>query len=435
MTRSRHETVHVRGNRRLDAVLDLLAFFARPMPLVTLLDEAPRRIANVFDADVCSLYLLEGDGHELVMRANVGFSVSAIGQVRLAVGEGLTGRAVEYMRPVSSASAPKDVLYRHFEEIDEDRYPSFLAVPVRGKSGALGALVLQRTERAFDDRDIELSSALGALIGAGFQKAELMDAARDKFKRKTGGGTRRITLPGRSVVLGRSLGAMFALRRPAARQSERRVATGQQSKDEVNLLKGAFDVAGKALHGLRERAKQLHLGKDAHFLSTYTEIIGDMRFQERCIELVEGGSGIAQALSRVARQVTRTAATIMHDPFLEERAKDVEDLCDAIAMLAGTDKRAALPAKAILLGDGITVYDLIISARSQPVGVALTERASGPRTRTLLKLLGVPAVVGIVGLFRWVSDGDVVLLDADHGLIVINPSKSEIITMREYTKK
>src|SRR5207244_7509888 len=107
--------------------------------------------------------------------------------------------------------------------------------------------------------------------------------------------------------------------------------------------------------------------------------------------------GIAQALSRVAREVTRTAASITKDPFLEERARDIEDLCDAITMLAAADKRAELPTKAVLVGDALTVFDLLISARAHPVGVALTDRGGGPRTRTLLRLFDVPAIVGVAG--------------------------------------
>lgn len=64
---------------RLEATLDFAAFASKPMPLLSLLDEAPRRIATILRADVCSLYLLEGEG-ELVMRGNVGFARSALGQ-------------------------------------------------------------------------------------------------------------------------------------------------------------------------------------------------------------------------------------------------------------------------------------------------------------------------------------------------------------------
>ena len=200
------------------------------------------------------------------------------------------------------------------------------------------------------------------------------------------------------------------------------------------MLRSAFDVAEKSIRGLNERARQLDLGRDAHFLTTYVEILGDARFRERASELAAEGMGLTQALDRVARDVTRTAHSITRDPFLEERAKDIEDLCDALTMLAAADKRAELPSKAVIVGDGLTVFDLLISARAHPVGVALTERASGPRTRSLLRLLGVPAIVDVQGLFRWASDGDIALLDADHGLLVINPSKSEISDVREFKK-
>ena len=48
MERATKPTVHGQGNRRLDGVLELVAFSAKPMPLVTLLDEAPKRVAAIF---------------------------------------------------------------------------------------------------------------------------------------------------------------------------------------------------------------------------------------------------------------------------------------------------------------------------------------------------------------------------------------------------
>jgi phosphotransferase system enzyme I (PtsP) len=205
----------------------------------------------------------------------------------------------------------------------------------------------------------------------------------------------------------------------------------KDSQSDVSLLRGAFSVADKAIRDLSERAKAIGLGREAQFLGTYAEILGDGRFRERAAEVVATGIGVAPALSKVARDVARTAATVTRDPFLEERARDVEDLCDALTMLAGSDKRSAVPSKAILLGDTLTVFDVLVTARSNPMGIALSERASGPRTRALLHLMGVPAVADVKGLFRWAADGDIALLDGDHGLLVINPSKSEMASLRE----
>jgi phosphotransferase system enzyme I (PtsP) len=399
------------------------------MPLVTLLDETPRRIATLLEADVCSLYLLEGDKSELVMRGTVGFTNDAIGQVRLRVGEGITGEAVEYMRPVSTETAEQHAAYKHFAELGEERFPVFLAVPIRGYAGPLGALVVQRTELSFADADVELATVLGGLIAAGIRHAQLVDEARERGARRAGGGTRKVTLTGRPAVVGRCLGAVAALRRPAPSRKEGAAEVDRSS--DVRRLRAALDMADKSIRGLEERAAKIGLGREASFLSTYGEILDDGRFRERAEELAESGVGLAHALSKVAREATRAAASLTRDPFLEERARDVDDLCDALIMLAGAEKRSAIPTKAILLGDGLTVFDLLVSARAAPAGVALSERASGPRTRVLLKLMSVPAVAEIKGLFRWASDGDIALLDGDHGLLIINPSKSEVASLRE----
>lgn len=419
--------------------MDFVAFAVRPMPLLKLLDETPRRVAELLDAEVCSLYVLEGDKSELVMRANVGFTNRAIGQVRLRVGQGITGEAIEYMRPISTQTAEQHAAYKHFAELGEERFPVFLAVPIGGNRGPLGALVLQRQETPFTDADVELVTAIGGLIAAGMRHAELVDETRerrDRRARRTGGGTRKVTLTGRPAVVGRALGAVAALRRPPARPAPRegdRDARRDPSGD-VRHLREAFDRADKAIRGLLDRATRIGLEHSAQFLVTYADILRDGRFRERATELVESGMGIAQALSKVARDVTRTAASVTRDPFLEERARDVDDLCDALTMLAGSDKRSAIPSKAVLLGDTLTVFDLLVTAKTHPVAIALSERASGPRTHVLLRLMDVPAVADIQGLFRWASDGDIALLDGDHGLLVINPSKSEVASLREHRR-
>jgi phosphotransferase system enzyme I (PtsP) len=423
----KHAEPHIHHREaRLDRVLDFVAFVAKPMPLPLLLDEAPRKIAAIVGADVASLYLLEGDGGALVLRGNVGFPQRARGNVRLSVGEGITGMAVECMRPISVGHAKEHASYRAFPELGEEKYPVFLAVPILGSHGPLGALVVQRGgDEAFKPSDVRLLVALTAPIAAGIRTAQLLDEHRQRtMSRRAGGGTRKVTLPGAPTVAGRALGAIAALRRPAT------TAHKKLSNEDPKLLHTAFEVAEKALGALVGRAQQLGLSNDAAFLSTYLLMAADGRLRERCFELVAEGQSVAQALGGVAREVARAANGIVGDPFLQERARDIEDLCDAILMLASPDARAELPSKPVLLGDQLTVFDLLVSARAQPVGVALTERRPGPRTRVLLQLLGAPAVVDLAGAFRWASPGDVALLDGDHGFLIINPSRAEMASVR-----
>lgn len=421
-------TIHARGNaERLDRVMEFVGFVAKPMPLSLLLDEAPKRIASIVEADIASLYLIEGDGDELVLRGNVGFPRGARGNVRLSIGEGITGMAVEVMRPISVLHANEHESYRPFPELNEEAYPIFLAVPILGSQRALGALVVQRkgTERAFTAADIELAVALTAPIAAGVRHAQLIDQTREKaHARKTGGGTRKVTLPGAPVVAGRALGAIAALRRPSSTPQKR------AKLEDTKLLRTAFDVAEKALGALVIRASEGGLARDADFLSSSMLIVCDSRLRERAFELIDSGNSVAQALGTVAREAVRAANGIVGGAFMQDRAREIEDLCDALLMLASPDPRAELPSKAVLLGDQLTVFDLLVSSRAHPVGVALSERSPGPRARVLLQLMGVPSIVDVAGAFRWASPGDVALLDADHGFLVINPSRADVAALR-----
>ena len=423
--------IHVKGvEKRLDAVMDFVTFTAKPRPLVSLLDEAPRKLADIVRADVVSLYVVEGDGETLVMRGNVGFPERALGQVRLKVGEGITGTAVEMLRPVSVDEAEAHGSYRHFPELGEERFPVFAAVPIIGRRGALGAVVAQRKAGdPFLSPDVELLAALAATISAGVRNAELIDSIREKAggpARKTGGGTRRIMLPGRPIFPGRAIGAIAALKRPPARPKQTR------HHDDRARLKTAFESTDKALRALEKRAAALSI--DASFLGTYVQIVNDARLRGETLKLVEDGMGVAEAIGRIVRRVAK-AAVAENSPFLEERARDIEDLCDALVMIASSDPRAELPTRAVLVADQLTVFDVLVSVRSKPVGIVISDRGTGPRTDALLALLGIPAMVGVDGLFKWATDGDIALLDADHGLLVLNPSRSEVAVVREERKR
>jgi phosphotransferase system enzyme I (PtsP) len=410
--------------RRLESALAFVAFTSKSQPLPALLDGFPARAAEVLRANVVSLYLLEGHGDGLVLRGNVGFDPQVRGKVRLRVGEGLTGLAVEALRPVSVVHAPEKEAFRRFAQLPEDRYPVFLAVPILGPDERpLGALVAQRERDAFSPDEIVTATILTAPVAHAVRHAALLDELREKPQRRTGGGTRKITLPARPVIPGRALGALAALRRPA---KDRKVSP---RPDEVKLVSSAFEQAEKSVRGLQARAHALHLVGETSFLANYALMASDERLRERAVELVKSGRGASEALSTVAREVARAATGVVGDPFLAERARDIEDLCDAVLMLASPDARAELPSKAILLAEQITVFDLLVTAKNQPAGVVLTQKAS-PRTEVLLRLLGMPAIAEVEGAFQWASPGDVALADGDHGFLIVNPSRAEVATLR-----
>lgn len=405
---------------QLAKVLAYLRYVAKSRPLVELLDEAPRRIAECIEADVASLYLLEGDGQTLVMRGTVGLPRTAPGMVRLQVGQGITGKAVELRYPIAVDCAADHAAYRDFPELDERRFPAFLAVPVLGTPGPLGAVVVQRRGQPFTDQEVSLVAALTAPISSALRLARLLDDLRGSQTRRTGGGTRKVTLPGIPMYRGRVLGAVAAVRRPALNDRQTGTTEGRE------LLQQALDLAERQLRKLAEGNPSR---EKMAFLESYLLMIQDQRLRRTAFEQIDAGASLGHALGQVARQAVR-AASEGDDDFLLERARDLEQLCDTLLMMAQPDARASIPAKAILVAEDLTIYDLFVTVRAQPAGVVLSERNLRPRTQVLVDLLAVPAIADVRGAFRWMSPGDVALLDADHGLLTINPTRADIAAYR-----
>jgi phosphotransferase system enzyme I (PtsP) len=407
-------TIHGRGVERLDAVVDLVHALARPRPLADLLDEVPRRVAAVFRSDVCSLYLREGDG--LVMRGNVGFTTSALGEVRLNVGEGLVGMAVECLRPVSADIAPDHARFRAFTMLGEERFPAFLAVPVPGTHGSAGALVVQRRRDAYAPADVELLMALAGAIAPLLERARIV-ATAPSTPRPT--GTRRVTVPGRTLVPGRALGILAAVQRPTTRASA--ADAKASARDHAKSLERALHACDATLD-LHARAAERR-GLDAAFLALSRTILDDGRLRERTLELAKG-RGLGQALSQVAREATR-AARITDVPMITERAMEMSELCDALRVMLAHEGAAPAPKGAVWVGETVTVFDLLLAARAHPAALVLSGPVPAGRVRSIVELIGVPTVCEAAGIVNWASDGDVALVDGDHGLVRVNPSRRE----------
>ncbi len=107
-------------------------------------------IAKRFNTDVCSAYLLEPDRTNLVLAATLGLQPRCIGTLRMALHEGLAGLVAEEVRPVAVEQAQSSPRFKYFPEAGEEKYQSFLGVPLIDRGVLQGVLVVQTVEpRAF----------------------------------------------------------------------------------------------------------------------------------------------------------------------------------------------------------------------------------------------------------------------------------------------
>jgi len=133
-------------------------------------------IAKRFETEVCSAYLLEPDRANLVLAATVGLRRECIGNLRMAIHEGLAGLVSEQVRPVAVEQAQSHPRFKYFPEAGEDSYQSFLGVPLVDRGVLQGVLVVQTLEpRVFREDEIQMLSRAAAQVAPVVSEARMLD--------------------------------------------------------------------------------------------------------------------------------------------------------------------------------------------------------------------------------------------------------------------
>src|SRR5260370_1173880 len=121
---------------------------ARDNSLGEALQSTVSLVVEFMECDSCLLYLLHAD--ELVLCASNNPQPHTIGNVRLGLGEGLTGWVARERRLLSvSREAYLDPRFKLFTDLPEDTYEAFLSAPGIVRNRVSGVINVQHREPHF----------------------------------------------------------------------------------------------------------------------------------------------------------------------------------------------------------------------------------------------------------------------------------------------
>jgi signal transduction protein with GAF and PtsI domain len=128
---------------------------------------------DLVKCDSCFIYVLQGE--DLVLRASKNPHQELVDNLKLRMGEGITGWVAEHLQPVAiPREAYKDPRFQLFNELPEDRYEAFLSAPLLSRGRPVGVLNLQHREpHEYNSREVHLIATIGFLAGAEIEVARL----------------------------------------------------------------------------------------------------------------------------------------------------------------------------------------------------------------------------------------------------------------------
>lgn len=139
------------------------------------LQELIQTVRSVIPIDSCLIYYHDPHKKQLILIGSKKPHTDEIGKVVLSEGEGITGWVAEHKKIVAiEKEAYKDKRFKSFKELPEDRYESFLSVPILDRRGVVGVINLQnRLPYKFSEKQIRTVESIVKIISSAFVKIAL----------------------------------------------------------------------------------------------------------------------------------------------------------------------------------------------------------------------------------------------------------------------
>src|SRR5438552_13452548 len=155
------------------------------MSLQKMLDELIALVTGVTACDACLVYLLEPSRVEAVLCASQLPHAGEIGNIRLKIGEGVTGWVAKHRSVVAlSSRAWSDSRFKSFTSLPEDTYEAFLSVPLISSGQVIGVInVHHKDPREHSREEVALLIYVAEQMGSAIVKARLAEQSQAAMKK------------------------------------------------------------------------------------------------------------------------------------------------------------------------------------------------------------------------------------------------------------
>src|SRR5215212_9400367 len=384
---------------------------AEPVSAQDRLDKIVILIASNMVAEVCSVYVMRGDG-TLELFATEGLNRSAVHLTTMRSGEGLVGLIASTAEPLALSDAQSHPAYSYKPETGEEIYHGFLGVPLLRAGNTMGVLVVQnRTYRIYTEEEVEALQTAAMVLAEMLASGELQGLASPETETAL-----RRPLHQRGVSLADGVGLGYVVLHEPRVVVKNLIAENVDA--ELKRLEAAIRDVRASIDELIERGDVAHHGEHRDVLETFRMFAHDQGWLRRMREAVLSGLTAEAAVERVQSD-NRARMLRQTDPYLRDRLHDLDDLANRLLhRLVGRNfvvERASLPDNAIIVARSMGPAALLDYDRARLRGLVLEEGGPTSHIAIVARALGIPAVGEAANATSIVEPGDAIIVDGGLG--------------------
>ncbi|MCB4820326.1 phosphoenolpyruvate--protein phosphotransferase [Roseicella aerolata] len=287
----------------------------------------------------------------------------------------------------------------------------------------------------------EKAEAPAGLIARGAERGadRVGERGSEAPRRATARRTREHAVRGIPISPGIAIGPVYDTNEIPAEAPRRAILPGQVEAERQRLA-DAVALSRKQLGKLKARLGILPEEAQeelAPLLDAYILMLGNSRLLRGArrrieAELLAAETAVGDEAEAIAAQIL--AAKDDDRAGLRRRADEVREIAKRLTRnLTATPFRSLkeVPEGAILVAEELTPADAALLDPARIAGVATEEGGADGHTAIMLRALGIPSVLGCVGLTETAQRGDQAVLDGSAGTIVLRPGEAALEKGRE----
>jgi len=383
-----------------------------------------KEVRDAMSAGVCSVYLFDESDQNYVLMATEGLRQESIGKVRMAMREGLVGLVAAKEEPLNLQDADQHPNFAYFEETGEAPFHSFLGVPIIHHRKVLGVLVLQQeTRRRFASEEEAFVVTVCAQLSGAIAHAEATGALR-QLASAGRGKSKEAVFPGIPSSSGVGIGRVVLVTSSSDLKMVPERLTDNPGA-EVKLFREALKATKRDMRNLGNGLSGKLSAEEYALFEVYIRLLDDRVLINEVISTIKLGQAAPSAWSTVILKHVRTFQK-MDDPYLRERAADVNDLgVRVLEYLQAKDKdRAPMPRRIVLVGEDLSATALADIPVHRLVGIISLKGSSNSHMAIVGRALGIPTVMGAINL-PWVElEGQELIVDGSTGDVISRATRS-----------
>src|SRR5438552_11908501 len=233
-----------------------------------------------------------------------------------------------------------------------------------------------------------------------------------------------IRFHGAGVSPGIAQGAIHVVRDDLDDVARYRIEPAQIA-NEIGRFEAALIQTRTQILEMQQKIDESIVAKDAGIFDAHLPVVEDRTLIDEVLRKLEADlCNVEWVFQEVASSYAETLSKI-DDPYLRERALDIEDVTRrVIRNLQGKEPKAflALTEPHILVAHNLTPSDTATMNKERVLGIATDLGSRTSHTAIMARSLNIPAIVGLHNVTEKLETGQHVLLDGTNGLLIVDPT-------------